>query len=114
VLKREFLKGNLSKTAYRASTRKLISSLQDKTKYFEIHREDFLESGIFREADHLVEKYEIDFVDALQVVTVNHSWPLLAGNSRPLLITADDRLAEVASAVGIMTWNCMVADLPPC
>ena len=112
VLKRKYLskKELLSELAYRASVRRMKNWLRDN--YIEIHQEDFIEFDVFSEADAIVEGHNIDFVDALQIVTVERSWPILAQNSRPIILTADTSLARIARERGLPTWNCMDTDRP--
>lgn len=54
----------------------------------------------------LVQKHAIDFSDALQFVAIRESMKAtLVGDSRPMLVTSDGGMLEVARLYGIVTWN---------
>lgn len=65
------------------------------------------------EAGRLIKKYKIDFLDCLQVVTVLHGkFSVLGPNSKSILITADEGLANAARAEGVNVWNCQNETAP--
>ena len=62
--------------------------------------------GIFREAEGLINKYDIDMIDALQIITIRKGIIALEGK---LLITADKGLEKAAQGEGVTVWNCLHA-----
>jgi predicted nucleic acid-binding protein len=59
-------------------------------------------SQVLDQAERLVRQYELDFLDAIQVVTVLHGkYSVLVGESRSAFITADRRLARAALREGV-------------
>jgi len=58
----------------------------------------------------IAEENELDISDAFQIVTLKHE--LFSGPSRPLLITADKKLAAVARAEGLRVWNLLQEEAP--
>ena len=64
------------------------------------------EPEVFEEA--IVKRYQIDTSDALQIVTIkNGKFSNFAGESKPLLITADSDLAKAARNEGVKVWDCI-------
>lgn len=59
------------------------------------------------EAERLIKKYKIDFLDCFQIVTIMHGrFAVLGPNSQSILITADRDLAKAARAEGAKVWEC--------
>ena len=77
------------------------------SKVYDIPNMDFRQ---FREVENLVKKYKIDFSDALQVYILKTDKFLLTYN--PILVTADQTLAEAARNEGLDAWDCK-RDTPP-
>jgi predicted nucleic acid-binding protein len=79
-------------------------------------REDqvsLLAPDMFAETERLVKQHGIDFVDALQVVTVMHGQFACHGTeSDSILITADKGLAEAARKEGARVWKCDTEPAP--
>ena len=60
----------------------------------------------FNEAERLVGKYKIDFVDALQVLTIlRGKYYFFTQGSKSILITADEGLARAARGENARVWN---------
>ena len=58
------------------------------------------------EAEAFVGKYKIDFVDALQLVTLlRGQYAHFAGGSKSILITADEGLAKAATGENVRVWD---------
>ena len=71
-------------------------------------------SKLLREAETLMNKYGLDFIDCVQIVTILHGkFSLWCGDSKSILITADRELAEVARAEGARVWECTSEPSPP-
>lgn len=69
--------------------------------------------GLLSEAERLLDKYDLDFVDCVQIVEILHGrYSHLCGDCQSILITADRDLAEVARAEGAKVWEC-TSEPPP-
>jgi hypothetical protein len=65
------------------------------------------------EAERFMRAYAIDFIDAIQVVTVLHGrFAALVEGSRSLFITADRDLARAARDLGGRVWECTTENAP--
>lgn len=74
---------------------------------------DYAKYDCFVEAESMVKKHEIDFVDAFQIVTIKKGLArFLAGESQTMLITADSGLAEAARRECIRVWCFSEEELP--
>ena len=67
----------------------------------------------FDEALRLVDAYGIDFIDAMQVVTLLRGrFSGLVAGSKSRLITADRGLARIATQSGFTVWECTTEPAP--
>ena len=65
-----------------------------------------LSPTLFREAEQLINKYGIDFIDCCQIVTILHGKFSECGPiSKSLLVTADRDLAKAARGEGARVWE---------
>jgi predicted nucleic acid-binding protein len=72
----------------------------------EIDEVPLLSPTLFTEAERLIKKHNIDFIDCLQIVTILHGrYSVLGPNSKSILITADHKLALAARAEGAKVWE---------
>lgn len=72
----------------------------------EIDEVPLLSPRLFIEAERLIKKHNIDFIDCLQIVTILHGqYSVLGPNSKSLLITADHGLALAARAEHANVWE---------
>lgn len=61
----------------------------------------------------LAAKHSLDLSDALQLETIlNGTFRFFAGDSKPILVTADRKLAEAARSEGIRAWHCTTEAAP--
>lgn len=68
----------------------------------------------FKEAERLVEKYKIDFVDALQLLTIlRGKYSFFIEGSKSILITADKDLAKAAIEENVRVWNILDGKIEP-
>ena len=68
---------------------------------------------VMSEAERLIKKYKIDFLDCFQIVTIMHGqFHVLGPNSQSILITADEGLAVAARAEGARVWECRTEPAP--
>ncbi len=71
------------------------------------------ERAVFREVEILAERYSLDIADAFQIYTLKTGFfSVLAGDSKPILITADSKLAEATRKEGLRVWDCMAEPAP--
>jgi predicted nucleic acid-binding protein len=69
---------------------------------------------LLHEAEKLLDKYDLDFIDCVQIVTILHGKEgVFRGPSQPILITADRDLAKAACAEGAKAWDCTSEAPPP-
>lgn len=73
---------------------------------------DISDSSIFHEVEVTAKRYDIDIVDAYQIVTIKKDFSNKFPNSKPILITADKDLAKAARAEGLRVWNCLTEKAP--
>ena len=65
------------------------------------------------EAERLINVHGIDFIDAVQIVTLlKGRYQHLVEGSRSILITADRSLAKAARAEGARVWECTTEPRP--
>jgi len=61
----------------------------------------------------LARKHSLDLSDALQLETMLHGkFRYFADDARPILITADRKLAEAARHEDIRAWDCVTEEVP--
>jgi predicted nucleic acid-binding protein len=61
---------------------------------------------VYKNVENITQKYSLDVADAFQIYTLKEGYfSRLRGESSPLLITADDALAEAARKEGLKAWN---------
>jgi predicted nucleic acid-binding protein len=101
-LKKE--RGELSERAYTAASRRLIGTV--RSSRIKILGDIPSSSVAFAEAERMVKAYNIDFLDAFQIISIKDSWHYLAAPSKPILITADNKLSKAATKEGIKSWYC--------
>ena len=67
---------------------------------------NFLAPNVFFEAHKVGEKHGLDLSDAFQLLSMKAGFGSVAyGQSRPLLITADKKLAKAARAENLRVWD---------
>jgi predicted nucleic acid-binding protein len=107
VFKRRFLNNEINEGQYIEYVQGLIRlTVGWKLQLDEV---DILLPIVSSEAERLIRKWKhkIDFLDCIQIVTVLHGRNrVLVGESRSILITADNALAKAARAEGARVWEC--------
>jgi len=79
----------------------------------EIDEIPILSPKLLNEAETLFERYNVDFIDCVQILTILHGrYSLLCADSKSILITADRDLAKAARAEGARVWDC-TSEHPP-
>jgi predicted nucleic acid-binding protein len=113
VLKRKWLKEQLSLEEYVRATTQLLAEARHRIYPDELNpSEHEVNSGV----KALVEKYaslKLDVSDALQLYTLRHGpFRFLCGDSTSVLITADENLAKAARDEGLRVWDCIREPAP--
>ena len=113
VFKRKYLRQEITEDQYT----KYVQDLIDHTVGWklQIDEVDILLPIVSSETERLIRKWKdrIDFLDCFQIVTVLHGRNrVLVGESKSILITADNHLAEAARAEGARVWECRIEPAP--
>ena len=91
----------------------LRTSLQTIVVRLEIEKIPILSPQVLDEAEFLIRKYNLDFSDCIQIVTILHgNFSVLSADSKSILITADRNLAKTARGEGARVWDCMSEPSP--
>lgn len=106
VLKSKWLyQKQLTQAQYNDAAWKLMAWFEPLTKFPDL---DIGNALVFAEVRKVSEKYNLDWSDAFQIVSVRDGFfARLVNDSQTLLVTADRRLAEVARAEKLRAWNCV-------
>ena len=106
ALKGKWLRKELSKEVYLNAAFAMTVWFQASSR--KVKDIDFTDPPTFLRAKEIVEKYEIDLSDAFQILSVKEGYfSPLANDSRTLLVTADEKLANAAEAEGLRAWYCL-------
>jgi predicted nucleic acid-binding protein len=69
---------------------------------------DFMKVSVFRDVQEIARKHNLDLSDAFQILSVKEGYfSRMSGESRTILVTADEALARAANDEGIKAWYCM-------
>lgn len=110
ALKLRYKRGELSDRGYIAGSRSLVRLIKNDS--VKLIQGDFPFAASFPEAERMVRIYEIDFLDAFQLISVKYSWRYLASPSKPVLVTADGALSKAATAERVKCWYCRETHKP--
>jgi len=111
VLKRKWLKKELTTDAYLKATHRLTVAAWGKE--IELQNYGLVDPFVHNDVERIVQAHNIDVSDALQLLTLlkgRHS--VLVRESASVLITADTGLATAAAAEGVRVWNCAAGPAP--
>jgi len=95
-----------------------IKSVQDFIRFsvgwkLQVDEVPILRPIVLSEAERLIKKHKIDFLDCFQIVTILHGrFHVLGPKSKSILITADRGLAKAARAEGARVWECTSEPAP--
>jgi predicted nucleic acid-binding protein len=79
----------------------------------EIEEVNISDRSVFYDVEELCKKYSLDLSDGLQIYTLKKGFlSVLPGDSAPILITADDALADAVEREGGRVWH-VLRDLEP-
>lgn len=111
VLKLKALRNLISQEQYLAACEELTTLLRGET--LQIDDVNIADRQTFDEVEHLAKRYTLDVADALQLVTLQRGCcSTLDDDSKPILITADKKLADAARTEGLRVWNCLKEPTP--
>lgn len=111
VLKRHKLKDRLTKEAY-------LKSATDLVVWFRASRSrirdlDFTDREVFHDARELATDTDLELSDAFQLLSLQAGYFAgLVGESKTLLVTADEPLAKEARKRGLPVWDCQRESMP--
>jgi predicted nucleic acid-binding protein len=110
AFKLKFLRKKISEKEYVSYLRNFIRVTGNT---FQTDEVPILEPIVISEAERLIAKYKIDFVDCFQIVTIMRGkFRIFNGPSQSILITADRELSRVARAEGARVWECTSEPAP--
>ncbi|MBZ5524760.1 MAG: PIN domain-containing protein [Acidobacteriia bacterium] len=109
--KLKFVRGLIAEEEYIRYVRDFIDRIIGAN--LQIDEVPILSTLVSTEAERLIQKYKIDFIDCFQIVTILYGqFRHLGPDSKSILITADRRLAKVARAEGARVWECTSEPAP--
>jgi predicted nucleic acid-binding protein len=111
ILKRHMAKGRMTKAEYLKHATHAVSYFRATQR--QMRDIEFTEHEFFREARELVEQTDLDLSDAFQLLSLQIGFfRHLDGGSKTLLVTADEKLAEVARSRKLPVWDCVREPMP--
>jgi predicted nucleic acid-binding protein len=111
VLKRLKLKGALTKDAYLRAATDLV--VWFRASHSRIQDLDFTDREVFHAARELATDTDLDLSDAFQLLSLQAGYFAgLVGESKTLLVTADEPLAKEARKRGLPVWDCQRESMP--
>ena len=114
VLKSKWHREELTQEKYLAASEELAVSVSGGSIQID-DSVSLTERKTFDKAEMLCKKYTLDLADALQLVAMKDGFfSGLAGESKPIMITADGALASAAKNEGLRVWNCRETNEPEC
>ncbi len=110
AFKLKFLRKKISEKEYLAYVRNFIRVTGNT---FQVDEVPILSPVVSSEAERLVARYKIDFVDCFQIVTIMRGrFRIFVGESQSILVTADHELAKAARSEGARVWECTIEPAP--
>jgi predicted nucleic acid-binding protein len=105
VLKTKWLyRSEITEKQYLSSTWHLLAMIGEKA--IEIEEVNIYKSIIFQEVKSISQSYSLDVSDALQLYALKKGiLSVFKYESTPILITADNNLANAAKNEGLRSWN---------
>lgn len=111
VLKAKYVHHHISHEEYLAACEELMGEVRCQTLVIE--DVPVTERDVFDEVEGLAKRHSLDLSDACQLLTLRKGLlSELEGESRPILVTADKRLADAAKNEGLRSWDCMHEPAP--
>ena len=116
VLKGKYKRGDIDRETYSEYVDRFLTRTIGGNLRVEDDEEivPILSTVVRDESRRLIERYDIDFLDAFQLVVIMRGkFRHMVGASQTLLISADRGLAKAALAEGLASWCCLDASEPP-
>jgi predicted nucleic acid-binding protein len=111
VLKAKHVHKHLTMEEYLSACEDMMGCLRGQT--LTIEDIGITERVVFDEVERLAKAHALDLSDACQLLTLRRgALSSLEGDSRPILITADKKLAAAARSEGLRVWDCMNEPAP--
>ena len=99
AFKSKFRRGRITEDQYIKYVKEFIHGVIGAN--LQIDEVPILKPLVFTEAERLIQKYKIDFIDCFQIVTMLHGqFRFFCLDSKSILITADREVAKAARAEG--------------
>ena len=113
VLKRKLKKKEIDEKGYHACAFQLAAYIKDDL--LQIDSDFRLDNfKVLYEVGEFVDKYSLDYSDALQIYTVLYGqWRGKHAECMTIFVTADNDLAEAAKHEGLRVWNPLKEIKPP-
>ncbi|GAB2896106.1 hypothetical protein GCM10027046_26870 [Uliginosibacterium flavum] len=106
AFKIKYLRKELSQENYFAACEELMGHIRERS--LQIDDIGISKRDVFNEVEDLAKKYDLDVSDSFQLVTLRRgAFSRYTGDSKPILITADKKLARAANAEGFRVWDCL-------
>lgn len=103
VVKRRSRRENWQRTVYFKKLFELQNNVQVRIKIDGAPKLNHRDLG---EIEKILNQYQLDFSDALHIMMLKTGlYACLAGDSKPVLVAADQRLLRAARSEGIVVWN---------
>lgn len=111
AMKLKWLRGQITREVYLNAAFALTVWFQASAR--KVNDIDLTHPPTFLKAKELVERYEVDLSDAFQLLSLKEGYfSSLVNDSKTLLVTADEKLANAAIAEGLNAWYCMSWPVP--
>jgi predicted nucleic acid-binding protein len=111
AMKLKWLRGVITREVYLNAAFNLTVWFQASAR--KINDIDLTHPPTFMRAKELVERYEVDLSDAFQLLSLKEGYfSSISNDSKTLLVTADERLANAAVSEGLSAWYCMSWPMP--
>jgi len=112
VLKGKCLRKCITQDQYLTACEILIGQVRDE--FIGIDEIKIADPQVYREVDNIAKRYSLDISDAFQIVTLKKGFlsPFKGTASECILITADEKLANVARQEKLRVWNCLHDPVP--
>lgn len=106
ILKGKMGRGELTKDQYFKAAERLAGWYGPSLRSTE--DPDFTRLDVFMKAEQVAKDCELDLSDAFQLLSLEVGYySSLAGDSKTLLVTADEALAAAARARNVRVWDCL-------
>jgi predicted nucleic acid-binding protein len=111
VFKLKWLRHDISREVYFQDVREFFRLVVSSTEEDQVP----ISVQVLDQAERIMAEHALDFVDALQLVTVlRGKFSVLVGDSTSLFATADHDLAVAARKLGAQVWECHKEQAPGC